>query len=175
MGEAASITTLRALSGLGKVARRFSFFVIRFNYMVRTSPTIQGAGTAPPGLTTAGMESSAPRTPTEQALARVWCSVLGVSEVGVDDGFFEMGGHSLLAAKLVSRAGNIFGLTVPLRLVFDHPRLGNMAEQIDTLVWARPPTADAQSPDGISGDWASDEPTWEEGRPEESGLEEGTL
>ncbi|MEE3922672.1 phosphopantetheine-binding protein [Micromonospora sp. BRA006-A] len=41
-------------------------------------------------------------TPVEQTVAATWRDVLGVPEVGLDDDFFEMGGHSLLAIRMLA-------------------------------------------------------------------------
>src|SRR5262249_51200001 len=42
----------------------------------------------------------APRTPTEEALASIWCEIFNLKQVGIYDNFFELGGHSLLAVQL---------------------------------------------------------------------------
>ncbi|NKI92316.1 non-ribosomal peptide synthetase [Rhizobacter sp. SG703] len=64
---------------------------------------------------------------TEQALAALWCEVIGVPHVGRHDHFFELGGHSLLAVRLVAELRHRLGLEVPLRTVFDHPTLAGQA------------------------------------------------
>ncbi len=72
----------------------------------------------------------APRTPEEEIVARAWSEVLGVERVGARDGFFELGGHSLLAMQVVSRVRAALGVEVPLRAVFDAPRLDAFAERV---------------------------------------------
>ncbi|NPD24937.1 non-ribosomal peptide synthetase [Corallococcus exiguus] len=59
----------------------------------------------PPAGTTRAVEDAfvAPRTPTEQHLARIWREVLGIAQVGVHDNFFNIGGHSLLSFQVVMR------------------------------------------------------------------------
>ena len=54
----------------------------------------------------------APRTPTEEVLARIWCEVLNLKQVGIHDNFFELGGHSLLATRVISRVRNIFQVEI---------------------------------------------------------------
>jgi amino acid adenylation domain-containing protein len=78
-----------------------------------------------------------PLTRTEQALAGIWCELLGRRRVGKEDNFFELGGHSLLATRLITRLGETFGVELPLRAVFDAPRLGRQAEQIEAAVFRR--------------------------------------
>jgi acyl carrier protein len=68
-----------------------------------------------------------PRSPIEEALASIWCEVLGVSDVGVHDNFFELGGHSLLATRVVSRLTNVFEFEIPLRSIFEYPTIEALA------------------------------------------------
>ncbi len=71
-----------------------------------------------------------PRTPIEIALAGIWKDLLGVEEAKVEDNFFDLGGHSLLATQLVSRLRASLQVEVPLRIVFEHPILGDLAAAI---------------------------------------------
>ncbi|WBC00982.1 non-ribosomal peptide synthetase [Micromonospora sp. WMMA1976] len=71
-----------------------------------------------------------PATPTERALAEVWCAALGVDRVGVTDRFFDLGGDSILALRVVGLAERR-GLTVALRDVFAHQALGELARAVD--------------------------------------------
>jgi amino acid adenylation domain-containing protein/non-ribosomal peptide synthase protein (TIGR01720 family) len=68
-----------------------------------------------------------PQGETEQALAALWCEVLGVPRVGRRDHFFELGGHSLLAVRLVSEVKGRLAVVLPLRSLFDHPVLADFA------------------------------------------------
>jgi amino acid adenylation domain-containing protein len=69
----------------------------------------------------------APRTPEEGAMAEIWAEVLKVERVGVHDNFFVLGGHSLLATRVVSRVRERFGVELPLRAVFEHRTLEELA------------------------------------------------
>ncbi|HEX3129216.1 MAG TPA: amino acid adenylation domain-containing protein [Thermoanaerobaculia bacterium] len=73
----------------------------------------------------------APRTPAEELLAGIWADLLGVERIGAEDGFFDLGGHSLLATRLVSRVRERFGVEMPLRAVFEAPRLADMARLVE--------------------------------------------
>ncbi|MDW6058487.1 condensation domain-containing protein [Streptomyces sp. FXJ1.4098] len=76
---------------------------------------------------------SAPRTETAKALAPLWAELLPVPEVFADTSFFEAGGHSLLAATLLSQVTDRFGVDLPVRTVFENPRLGDLADRIDEV------------------------------------------
>ncbi|MES2936893.1 MAG: amino acid adenylation domain-containing protein [Pseudomonadota bacterium] len=80
----------------------------------------------------------APASPVEIALAETWAAILGVERVGRNDHFFERGGHSLLAIRMVSAVRRRMGIEVPLAAVFAAPRLSDfarhaMAAQASTL------------------------------------------
>jgi amino acid adenylation domain-containing protein len=74
-----------------------------------------------------------PRTPEEEILAEIWREVLEREAVGIDEDFFDLGGHSLRATRVVSRIRRVLGLEVPLREIFDHATIASLAERIRGL------------------------------------------
>ncbi|MDB4951685.1 MAG: tycC3 [Gemmatimonadetes bacterium] len=68
----------------------------------------------------------APRNEKEAALAAVWAQVLGVERVGVHDSFFDLGGHSLKATQVVSRAREAVGADIPIRALFETPTIAEL-------------------------------------------------
>ncbi|HEX3129772.1 MAG TPA: amino acid adenylation domain-containing protein, partial [Thermoanaerobaculia bacterium] len=72
-----------------------------------------------------------PRTVTEQRLAALWAGVLGVDRAGTGDSFFDLGGNSLLAVRMLARVRDGLGAELPLRAVFESPTLAALAERID--------------------------------------------
>ncbi|TCO54192.1 non-ribosomal peptide synthase/polyketide synthase [Actinocrispum wychmicini] len=78
-----------------------------------------------------------PRTPTERTLAKVWADVLGVSQVGTEDTFFGLGGDSILAIQMVSRARQA-GLRPTAGDVFQHQTIAQLAAVVDTRAAAEP-------------------------------------
>ncbi|MEV5576183.1 amino acid adenylation domain-containing protein [Spirillospora sp. NPDC052269] len=71
-------------------------------------------------------DSRAPRTPEEETLTGLYAEVLGLEHVGIDDGFFDLGGDSIIAIQLVSRARQQ-GLAVSPRDVFQHQTVAELA------------------------------------------------
>lgn len=67
-----------------------------------------------------------PTGEVEIVLARIWCDVLGVDQVGRHQNFFALGGHSLLATQLASRVRRSLGIELPLRAVFDAPTIAQL-------------------------------------------------
>jgi acyl carrier protein len=72
----------------------------------------------------------APRTRAEEIIAGIWSEVLSMDEVGVDDNFVDLGGHSLAAIRIVSRVVDEFQIELPLQVVFQSPTVARMAAVI---------------------------------------------
>jgi acyl transferase domain-containing protein len=69
-----------------------------------------------------------PGTDTERTIAGLWESSLGITRVGLDDGFFEMGGNSLVAVQLAARMREELAVELPIAVLFDHPTVRALAE-----------------------------------------------
>ncbi len=68
----------------------------------------------------------APASSGEETLARIWAELLGLQEVGVDDDFFELGGDSILAIQMISRAADA-GLIITVKQLFQYPTIAGLA------------------------------------------------
>jgi amino acid adenylation domain-containing protein len=77
-----------------------------------------------------------PKTPEERQLADIWRAVLKVESISRDDDFFDLGGHSLLIARLIRRIQADYGIRLPMGALFQAPRLADMAELLASGVAA---------------------------------------
>ncbi|NLG56349.1 MAG: amino acid adenylation domain-containing protein, partial [Rhodococcus sp.] len=85
---------------------------------------------APQFLATAH-EYRAPVTPFEHLVAEVYTEVLGTERAGLDDGFFDLGGNSLVATKVVSRLNSAIGADIGVRTLFEAPTVAALAERLE--------------------------------------------
>jgi amino acid adenylation domain-containing protein len=74
-----------------------------------------------------------PRNPLEAQVAAVMAEALKLKNIGIEDNFFSLGGHSLIAAKVVSQLNKRLGTQLTLRAVFESPTAARLAAAIETL------------------------------------------
>jgi len=72
----------------------------------------------------------APSTPTEEILASIYAQVLGLDRVGVDDSFFDLGGDSLSAMRLIAAVNTGLDADISVRAVFEAPTVAQLAPRI---------------------------------------------
>ncbi|WP_168712299.1 non-ribosomal peptide synthetase [Streptomyces sp. A1277] len=97
----------------------------------------------------AGGAGREPTTPAEGILCELFAQVLGVERVGADDSFFDLGGHSLLVARLISRVRSALGVELEIRTVFDHPTAQSLARSLDETGEAWPALVRADRPERL--------------------------
>jgi amino acid adenylation domain-containing protein len=71
-----------------------------------------------------------PRTPVEEVLANIWAAVFGLDQVGIEDTFANLGGHSLIATQLVALVRQAFQVDLPLQSLYEHPTVATLAAVI---------------------------------------------
>ncbi len=73
----------------------------------------------------------APRNLTEQKLATIWSQLLDLHSVGIHDNFFDLGGHSLLVAKMMIQLEETFDVKLSLDSFFESPTIDGLSQYID--------------------------------------------
>jgi amino acid adenylation domain-containing protein len=89
---------------------------------------------------------AAPDTELGRELAHIWAEVLGVPEIGVHDDFFELGGDSLRAARIISRVTRDLKVPLPMTALFAAPTVAGMARFIEETRANPAPDADGAFP-----------------------------
>ncbi|MFC0200290.1 type I polyketide synthase [Paracoccus rhizosphaerae] len=87
-----------------------------------------------------------PRTDLERSLAGFFRELLGVQQVGVDDGFFDLGGHSLIAVRLFAMIRKAYGVDLPLATLFEAPNVAALATLLESRLGPRPEGRAIDSP-----------------------------
>ncbi|RBL90281.1 non-ribosomal peptide synthetase [Chitinophaga flava] len=90
---------------------------------------------APSEQTTGRAEYVAPTNDTEQQLVYIWQEVLGKEKIGIRDNFFDMGGHSLTAIRLITRIKKEFSIEINMKDVFADPTIEVLADLINNDLW----------------------------------------
>jgi len=74
---------------------------------------------------------AAPRTPTEQQLADIWCTALHMDCIGVNDNYFDLGGDSIMAAVIFSIILDKFAIAMPFVSLINAQTIAKLALEID--------------------------------------------
>ncbi|MFC8127455.1 amino acid adenylation domain-containing protein [Streptomyces sp. NPDC057302] len=146
----------------GEAAERLAEYARPADYFLLTDLPLGSNGKVDRKTLASWALPERPRTPqeppvegTEQSLADMWSDILSAPVTSRHDNFFDIGGNSLLAAKLTSDIRRRYGKSFNLRTVLRSPTLTSMAEHIDRM---RQPSSDASAPE------ARDEHTAQETR-----------
>jgi amino acid adenylation domain-containing protein/FkbH-like protein len=143
-----------------RAARRRFYRAIALEY--RSAAEIErGLGPALPRKRAVGGAYVAPTTLVEEILASIWSEVLKLGRVGIRDNFFEVGGHSLQATRLLARLRDHLGVELPLRVVFEAPTIEQMAGRVEAAQrnWqaiTRPALLAADRPDALPLSYAQE-------------------
>ncbi|MDZ8079245.1 MAG: amino acid adenylation domain-containing protein [Nostoc sp. DcaGUA01] len=80
----------------------------------------------------------APRSEMEQAIAKVWQEVLQLENVGINDNFFDLGGHSLLIVQVNNQLRTIFKQDIPVVTMFQNPTIHSLARYLSQTIDEKP-------------------------------------
>jgi thioesterase domain-containing protein/acyl carrier protein len=107
-----------------------SFFVPLDAFPLTPNDKIDRAALPAPESGTVAERYTAPRTPVEETLAAIWQQVLRLPRIGVDDNFFEIGGHSLLVVQLMTRIEQALHVRIPVIELYKNPTVAALATHI---------------------------------------------
>jgi amino acid adenylation domain-containing protein/thioester reductase-like protein len=91
-----------------------------------------------------------PRTDTERVVANIWRELLEIDSVGARDNFFDLGGHSLMVARMLFRVRDEVGTLLPVRAMFEHPTLESFASALRRATDSPDPMATADAAEQIA-------------------------
>ncbi|WP_405109662.1 SDR family NAD(P)-dependent oxidoreductase [Micromonospora sp. NBC_01405] len=93
---------------------------------------VEAAETVAEPIRTIGTTFVAPQTPVQRELARLWCESLGLTQVGIDDDFFLLGGSSLTVVQLASRIRERLTVELSAADMFEYPTIRKLAGLLDS-------------------------------------------
>jgi bacitracin synthase 3 len=82
-----------------------------------------------------GVEYVAPRNETESKLVKIWEEILQRDKIGVNDNFFDLGGHSLKATTMANKIKHVFKVNITLKEIFKTPEIEKIGEEIQKKKW----------------------------------------
>jgi acyl carrier protein len=74
----------------------------------------------------------APQSGLEQNIVKIWQELLQVKEIGIEDTFFDLGGHSLLIVQLQERLKQALNQSIPVTVLFQYPTIKTLVQYLDT-------------------------------------------
>ena len=121
------------------LSARLPEYMVPVQFMILTSLPLSPNGkidyrALPPMRFSADNTATAPRNDIEVKLQAIFAEVLGRPDIGIDDNFFRMGGHSLLAARAAVRIGDAFGVNLALSAFLEMPTISALALRVASLL-----------------------------------------
>ncbi len=91
----------------------------------------------PPREVSSADAGGTPRTETEKVVAAIWSELLGVDGIGIHNDFFDLGGDSISAVRLLVRLHEAFGVDFQLSALFERSTIAGLSELVDSFVLTR--------------------------------------
>ena len=115
-----------------------SVFVMLDELPMTSSGKVDRRALPVPGNIRIGLETEyqAPRNELEEKLTNIWADVLKLERVGVNDDFFNLGGHSLMATQVITRLRKQMNVNLPLSDMFGYPTIAELSKKIEMIYWA---------------------------------------
>lgn len=122
----------------------------RFTWLERlprtTSQKIDRAALPAPGPVDSPGEVAKPRSRIDRTLVEIWEQTLGIGQVGIDDNFFDIGGHSLLAMRVFAAIEKRLGRRLPIALLFEAPTVRELSDHLSSDARSASPSLIKMSP-----------------------------
>jgi amino acid adenylation domain-containing protein len=133
-GQALTVSELR-----GFLKEKLSHYMLPASIItldtlpLTTSGKVDRRGLPVPGRTRPELDIpvTTPRNPVESTVAKIWSGLLKLDEIGIHDNFFDLGGDSLLASRLIASVGKTFQVAFSLHNLFATPTVAGVAERIE--------------------------------------------
>ncbi|EQB89765.1 hypothetical protein M918_18990 [Clostridium sp. BL8] len=107
-----------------------AYFVQVEKMPLKTNGKLERRALPEPNLDVTLTEYEAPRNKVEETLSKIWSEILGVEKVGINDNFFDLGGHSLKATMLMAKIHKELNKEVPLKELFKMPTIKELSQYI---------------------------------------------
>jgi acyl transferase domain-containing protein len=125
-----AVEPVRRGERLRSLARRGAALAKDALALLHKETPARSAADTPPRSETAAV---APRTATERQVAEIWQDVLGSRRMSIHDDFFELGGNSLLVAKVIARVNQAYRIDLSLLTMFESPTVAELARCIEAI------------------------------------------
>jgi len=111
-----------------------SAFVFLERFPLTSGRKIDRRALPPPSLQDQGREGERrrPVNPVQHELHAIWSAMLGHPEISITEDFFDLGGHSLLAMSMMDRVAKLFGVHLPMSVLFEQPTIHHLADSLVT-------------------------------------------
>ncbi|MEV4413083.1 type I polyketide synthase [Catellatospora sp. NPDC049609] len=107
---------------------------------------VEADGTPAAETAPAATAAPVPRGTPQQVVHQIWADLLGIPEIGPDQDFFSLGGHSLLGTKIVARIREAFDVDLPISALFETPTIAGLTAAVTDLLADRR----EQTPDDLA-------------------------
>ncbi|HEY9900383.1 MAG TPA: alpha/beta fold hydrolase, partial [Pantanalinema sp.] len=117
-----------------------SFFVLLDKLPLSPNGKVDRCALPAPGVIEGARSANyvAPRNLVEEVLAGIWGEILDIDHVGIDDHFFDLGGHSLLLVGILARLRETLGVELSIRQILENPTIALLASVVDHAMTAQP-------------------------------------
>ncbi|WP_419799279.1 MAG: beta-ketoacyl synthase N-terminal-like domain-containing protein [Terasakiella sp.] len=82
-------------------------------------------------------EYTAAQTDSQKQMIAVWQNVLAIPQIGIEDNFYDLGGDSLIAIKVLSRLRDVFAVELSVNDLFERPTVKQLSERLEVMSWAQ--------------------------------------